>query len=251
MVLRALQGAQKVTAPSEFTARAIERYGRIAVAVLHNAVDFARFQTPADVRGMRNRIGEGRIVLSVGAIKPRKGFDVVLRAFARIASRFPDARYAVAGKDAWNGTLQRMAAELRILDRVRFLGPLPEDELVAAFQACDIYAHTPRVVNGHFEGFGIVYLEAAACGKPSIASRSGGVPDAVLAGKTGLLVPEEDVDATAAALELLLEDEQLRRSMGERAREWAKAHDWDWYVGAFLAILEAAMSDERGNKIIR
>jgi phosphatidylinositol alpha-1,6-mannosyltransferase len=174
-------------------------------------------------------------VLSVGAAKRRKGIDVLLDAFGRVRRRYPDVQLAVAG---WPGAY----ADLPTDDHIRFLGHVNDEDLVDLYRTCDVFALLPRFDSGYFEGFGLVYLEAGACGKPVVATRSGGVAQAVLDGETGLLVPEDDAAAAASAIGRLLDDADLRLRLGARGRLWAESHDWPGYVDRILDIYRAALS---------
>jgi len=129
-----------------------------------------------------------------------------------------------------------LVSKLGLKSNVSFLGSLTDDELVKYFQFCDIYIHTPRNTNWHFEGFGIVYLEASACAKPIIAADSGGIRDAVIEGNTGLIVPEEDIDATAQSILRLFQDHQLARKLGKNGLQYAREHDWSLIVPKFLNL---------------
>ena len=117
---------------------------------------------------------------------------------------------------------------------ITFIGSISNDDLPRYFSAIDIYIHTPIVINYNFEGFGIVYLEAGASSKPVIASDSGGTLDAVIPDKTGLVVPEGDIEATYHAIEKLLDNDDLSKSLGEAGFQYAKEHTWDKIGMKFL-----------------
>ncbi len=237
----ALRHAAAVTVPSEFTRRVmLDALGEdIRVQVVPNAVDAFRFQQGAtDAQATRRRFGLdvcAPLVLSVGAAKRRKGFDVLLDAFGRVRHLYPDVQLAVAGSP---GAYADLPAE----DHVRFLGHVSDEDLVELYRTCDVFALLPRFDSGYFEGFGLVYLEAGASGKPVVAARSGGVADAVLDGETGLLVPEGDAQAAASAIGRLLGDADLRARLGARGRLWAESHDWPGYADRILGIYRAAVS---------
>jgi phosphatidylinositol alpha-1,6-mannosyltransferase len=237
----ALRHAAAVTVPSEFTRRVmLDALGEeIPVQVVPNAVDALRFQRDAPApQATRRRFGldvGAPLVLSVGAAKRRKGFDVLLDALGRVRHVYPDVQLAVVGSPG-------SYADLPTDPQVRFLGQVSDEDLVDLYQTCDVFALLPRFDSGYFEGFGLVYLEAGACGKPVVASRSGGVAQAVLDGETGLLVPEGDASAAASAIGRLLDDADLRLRLGARGRVWAESHDWPGYVDRILDIYRAALS---------
>jgi glycosyltransferase involved in cell wall biosynthesis len=142
-----------------------------------------------------------------------KGVDHALRAFARVAPRHPGARYRIVGKGSDKPRLQALAATLGVADRVAFEEDLSDAELADRYRRCAIF-----VLPSGQEGFGIAFLEAMRFGKPCVAARAGGVPEAVEDGRTGLLVGFLDATALEAALDRLLGDAPLRRLMGEAGR---------------------------------
>jgi phosphatidylinositol alpha-1,6-mannosyltransferase len=192
------------------------------VEIVPPGIDPARFLAAQDTGALRQQHGaDGPILLSVGGLKARKGQDVALRAFGRVKQAVPSAQYWIVGDGHWRSRLESLAHALGLADSVRFMGRVDDEVLPIYYHASDLFVLTPRLINWNFEGFGLVYLEAAACGKPCVASRSGGVEDAVLDGETGLLVPEADVEATAEAVIRLLHDPGLARRLGENARSRA------------------------------
>ncbi len=230
--------AQCITAPSAFTRDAIVRYAhpRVPVRVMHNGVNFERFQHPTTATSLRAKWPGKKILLTVGGLKPRKGHDIVIRALGTLAGSRDDFQYVIVGGGKLRRSLEVLAQQEGIAERVSFMGEVIGEDLVAYFQACDVYVHTPIMVDWQFEGFGIVYLEASACAKPIIAADSGGVRDAVVEGKTGLIVPESDVSATASAIERILNDPVLAKALGEQGREYARAHAWS-HIGSHFAEL--------------
>lgn len=169
------------------------------------------------------------IVLTVGRLHPRKGQLHTLQALQMLA---PEVRsrleyWIVAGqtKDRYDALLRAAARHCPELT-VRFLGNLPDDELSDVYERADIFALT-SVNHGHsVEGFGLVYLEAAAHGLPVVAHDVGGVAEAVVNGVTGLLVPPDRPVQLAAAFEQLIFDDGLRRRLGAAGREWAARNCW-------------------------
>jgi len=169
------------------------------------------------------------VVLTVGRLHPRKGQLSTLQALQLLA---PEVRarveYWIVGgqsKDNYEQTLRATAARSPDLT-VRFLGAMPDDELSDLYDRADIFAMT-SVNHGHsIEGFGLVYLEAAAHGLPVVAHDVGGVPEAVLDGVTGLLVPPHRPAQLAAAFEQLIFDDKLRHQLGSAGREWASRTHW-------------------------
>jgi phosphatidylinositol alpha-1,6-mannosyltransferase len=173
-------------------------------------------------------VGTDPVVLTVGALKARKGHAVTLEAVARARAAVPALRWVVAGGGPADaaGRLRERAAALGIADRVHVLGPVRFPELVAWYRRADVFALLPVNEGSSFEGFGLVYLEAAAAGTPAVGTHGCGAGEAILDGVTGLLVPQRDAAAAAAALVRLLQDASLRERMGRAGRERARELSW-------------------------
>jgi phosphatidylinositol alpha-1,6-mannosyltransferase len=173
----------------------------------------------ADRRAIRTTFGldpDRPLVLGVSRLVPRKGFDVLVDAVAGL----PDVQLAIAGAGRDRGRLERRTQHRGIADRVRFLGRVPDDDSFPQLYACaDVFAMPcrDRWRGLEAEGFGIVFLEAAAAGVPAVAGRSGGSHEAVVDGETGFVVDGRAIDVRAA-LGALLADDDLRRRMGAAAR---------------------------------
>ena len=166
---------------------------------------------------------------------------MLLAAFAKVQRVLPTAHLVIAGPGT-DAPIRDLATRLEVSDNVRVYEGLGDDELVAIYQACDVFALLPRAEAGFFEGFGLVFLEAGACGKPVVATRSGGVPDAVLDGETGFLVDEEDAEAAGARLLELLTNTELAATLGERGRQWAAEHSWSAYADRLVGLYRSAVT---------
>ena len=245
---RALRRAAAVTVPSRYTREAMRSAlgAPIHIDLLPNAVNGERFSgaRSSDVRTRFGLPAASPLVLSVGRLKPRKGFDALVRAFAILHADVPEAHLAVVG-DGDVALLQRQAAELGLREVVHVLGGVTEADLVALFQTCDLFALLPRIDQGHFEGFGLVFLEANACSKPVVGTRSGDVPDAIVDGETGFLVDEDDAAGAAAAMRRALDDPVLAAKLGEGARKWAAEHSWSGYADRLVSLYERALERAR------
>jgi phosphatidylinositol alpha-1,6-mannosyltransferase len=194
-------------------------------------VDVGLFRPDVDGTAVRERYGlTGRpVVVCVSRLVPRKGQDTLIDAWPRVLAVVPDALLLLVGGGAGQADLEKRASERGIAHAVVITGGVPWTELPAHFAAGDVFAMPCRTRWGGFdvEGLGIVYLEASATGLPVVAGNSGGAPDAVLEGKTGLVVDGTDAAATAAAIVSLLVDGERRRAMGAAGRAWVEER-WQW-----------------------
>ena len=196
------------------------------VVIIPCGVDTHLFQ-PVDRAVARQYVNvslDGQTILYVGRIEPLKGLDLLLHAMARLEP-VDDMKLLVVGGSS-NGDrqacrLRRLARDLGIAQRVRFQGALPQEVLPYYYSAADV-----AVVPSYYESFGLVALEAMACGTPVIASRVGGLQSVVHDGQTGYLVPWRCPESYSQRLEMLLASEPLRRAMGRTAHAVASQMDW-------------------------
>ena len=187
------------------------------VHLLYIGVDTQRF-CPLPGTG---RHGNDRSILNVARHVPVKGVATLLRAFARIADQHPGVMLTQVGSGPLTDSLQSLARQLGIVDRVRFLGVQTPHQILELMQRADLLALTSQTAEtGAREGLGIVLNEASACGIPVVATRCGGIPEAVIHGETGLLCDERDDRQLAENLVLLLGNKGLRFKMGRRGREY-------------------------------
>nr|BFD85289.1 glycosyltransferase family 4 protein [Streptomyces sp. Xyl84] len=194
-------------------------------------VDEKTFHPGSGGDEVRARLGlTGRpVVVCVSRLVRRKGQDTLIRAMPAILAAEPDTVLLIVGGGPYEKDLRRLARETGVAASVRFTGPVPWSDLPAHYGAGDVFAMPCRTRRGGLdvEGLGIVYLEASATGLPVVAGDSGGAPDAVLDGETGWVVRGGSPEETADRVTALLADEELRRRMGERGRQWVE-EKWRW-----------------------
>jgi phosphatidylinositol alpha-1,6-mannosyltransferase len=221
---RVLRSAGGLVAAGEYPARVAARAAGEAVPtlVVPPGVDADRFRPlGAEERSAaRRRFGlasDRPLVLGLSRLVPRKGFDVLIDAVAGLQA---DVHLAIGGAGRDARRLERRAASQGITGRCTFLGRVPGADLPALYGCADVFAMLcrERWAGLEAEGFGIVFVEAAACGLPSVAGRSGGSHEAVVDGETGFVVDPHDVAAVRAALQRLLGDDALRTRLGRAAR---------------------------------
>jgi D-inositol-3-phosphate glycosyltransferase len=228
--------ADRVIATSTDEVAELLRIGGIRdrITVVPCGVDVDQFRPdgPAAEKGDRPR------VLCVGRLVPRKGFDTVIRALAAI----PDAELVIAGgpvaekldDDAEASRLRRLAERFGVADRVRLIGAVPRPDMPALLRSADVVVCSPW-----YEPFGIVPLEAMACGVPVVASAVGGFLDTVVDGATGTLVPPRRPDQLAAAVRKLLAEPFWREAYGTAGVDRARSrYSWDRIAAGTLAVYE-------------
>ena len=181
--------------------------------------------TPAQRLATRRRLGvadDAEVVLHLSRLVPRKGADTLIKAVAELSKRRPKLVALVAGAGRDERRLRALAAGMHA--PVRFLGRVPQDDMAATYGAADVFSHVcrNRWAGLEQEGFGIIFLEAAACGVPQIAGNSGGAADAVLDGVTGTVIdPPTDAHAVAEALDAYLSNPARTAEVGRAARQRA------------------------------
>jgi len=253
LLRRVLDGAAGVLAagtyPAEEAARAADR--PLPGLVIPPGVDVDRFQRQNDDPAGRNVTRKrfdlpeaAPLVLGVSRLVPRKGFDVLIDAIARLdRSTLEPVHLALAGSGRDSDRLAKRAARAGLGERFHLLGRVPDDDLPSLYASADVFAMCCRERWGGLEaeGFGIVFLEAAASGVPAVAGNSGGAWEAVDDGSTGFVVDPLDAGAVSGALELLLADPALRRRMGDAAR--ARAEQAFSYDALADRLVPLAMGD--------
>jgi len=199
----------------------------------------SHFRPGVDTSAVRTKYGlhGGPWLLTVARLERHKGIDTVMRALAAVRAAHPTARYAVVGTGERLPLFEQLQRELGLGDAVRFLGPVHDDELPALYNAADLYVGASRRVEGLAEGFGISLVEASACGLAVVGGRSGGVPDAVGDGETGILVDPDDPAAVAAGINGLLADPERRKRLGAAGRKAVESYyNWDRVVTDLMEI---------------
>jgi phosphatidylinositol alpha-1,6-mannosyltransferase len=243
----ALKSAAAVIANSRHTAGLVSMMGLPPdrIRVVHPGCDVDRFKRTFVNEETRARLTLGRpgarILLTVGNLVERKGHDMVIRALSRLRAGRPDVIYVIAGDGPHRAALEQLAVSMGVADRVIFLGRVPASDLPLLYSMADIFlmVSRERLENCDLEGFGIVFIEAAACGAPVIGGRSGGIEDAVLDNVTGLLVDPLSIEDVAESIDRLLSDKALADRLGEAAmRRAVREFNWSRHRREIRAILE-------------
>jgi glycosyltransferase involved in cell wall biosynthesis len=239
-----LANAHAVIAVSSFTRDAMIRLMRTdpgKITLIPNGVNPDMFQPRPSQPDVVQRYGvaDRRVILSVGRLVCRKGFDHLIAAMPAILQACPQAHLLVVGDGPLRDTLAALIGKHGLERHVTLLGEVTDQALVELYALADIFALPNREMpDGDTEGFGLVFLEANACGKPVVAGRAGGVVDAVVDGVNGLTVDGNDVGAIAAAVTRLLMEPALYRRLADGGLDAARRSDWRARTADFMALCE-------------
>ena len=245
-VLQRIAGQLDVlTYISEYTRGRLEPAlgNRTRLAQLSPGVDVGRFTPDADGAAVRRRYGLGKapVAVCISRLVARKGQDVLVAGWPRVLARHPGARLLLVGGGPAEASLRRAVAARGLGESVVLTGPIPPEDLPAHYAAGDVFAMPCRTRRGGLdvEGLGMVFLEAAACGRPVVAGTSGGAPETVQEGLTGHVVDPRSPEVVAGALADLLADPERARAMGSAGRAWVEQR-WSWttITAGFAELLE-------------
>jgi phosphatidylinositol alpha-1,6-mannosyltransferase len=229
---------------SAFIARTVRTAvpGSVPVSVLYPGADVGRFRPDLETADLRAAlgIGDGPLAVCVSRLVARKGQDVLIRAMPEVRARVPGATLLLVGGGPYEGALRAMAAGT---DGVVFAGQVSESDLPRYYAVGDVFAMPcrTRLLGLEVEGWGNVFIEAAACGKPVVVGDSGGARESLVDGETGILVDGARVEAVADAVASLLADPDRAAAMGAAGRERVhREHRWPDIAARLADWLRAA-----------
>ena len=206
-------------------------YPQAKTEIIHPGVDISAFKIPEDARvAFRKAWGwtdDTIILTTVARMEARKNHGSVIRALAELRNQDLKLGYVIAGEGEERNRLGTMAKELGVSQWVKFMGRVSDEDKILIFSSVDIHIMPSVQLGPMTEGFGIVFLESAAAGLPSIAGNVGGQPEAVKDGKTGIIVDGTDLNQIKDAIQRLASNPDLCRSMGEAGKRWAEENDWE------------------------
>jgi len=228
----ALRHADHVIANSEFTRDELIKMdvNPARITLIYPGVDVACFRPGLACDDLRQSVGvgtEGKLILSVGRLSRRKGFDQVIKSLPALANAGLDVQYTLIGIGEDQDYLLDLAREHSVAERVHLIGHVSADNLPRWYNACDVFAMPNREINGDTEGFGMVFIEASACGKPTIAGIAGGTAAAVAHELTGLRIDGENEEEVACALIRVLRDTAFASTLGKQGHKRA-LKDFAW-----------------------
>lgn len=199
------------------------------IRLMHPGVDIRFFCPAENDRDFRDKMGwlNRKVILTVGRLQKRKGQDHVILSLNKLCEQIPDILYVIVGDGEDRLFLEELVATKKLQDNVQFMGKVDDKTMLACYQQCDLFVLANRDVDGDFEGFGMVLVEAQACGKPVIAGESGGTAETMIPGGTGILINAEDPEIIAHAIVQLLLDREKSTEMGKRGVAWVN-QSFDW-----------------------
>ena len=240
--------ASRVAGCSEFISRRVRTAvpRDVPVSVLHPGADVERFRPDLPTADIRERhgLGDRPLIVCVSRLVPRKGQDVLIKAMRSIQRRVPEAGLLIVGSGPYESRL-RALAEHAPTRSVTFAGEVPEEDLPRYYAVGDVFAMPcrTRLAGLEVEGWGNVFIEAAACGRPVIVGDSGGAREALVHGETGLLVDGADVNGVADAVAALLEDPAYALRLGKAGRARVeREHTWQRVAGRLAGWLRDAVN---------
>lgn len=244
--------ADCVVANSTFTCDELTKLGVVParIALVNPGVDVEHYRPDLPHEDLTASIGLAageKLIVSVGRLSRRKGFDQMIRAIPLLLERGLAVRYAIVGIGDDLDYLRELAVTQGVPERVHFLGHVASEDLPRWYNAADLVAMPNREIDGDTEGFGMVFLEAAACGKPVIAGIAGGTGSAVIDGSTGLRVDGKSTCAVVDAVSRLLWNQSLAKDLGEKGRIRAiQKFSWE-RVAEKTRALNSALRDVDDN----
>jgi len=251
--LKAIRNADLNISVSRYTAQRASELAGIDVnhvVLLPNFVDITRFAPPTNREELRRKLGwhNKGIILSLARLTPRKGIDQAIRALAELrrdGKLSDDWLHIIAGRGEQGEELRALVGRLGVSDSTKFLGFVDESRLPEYYGAADIFLQPNRDLQGDTEGFGVVFLEANACGTAVIGGTAGGTADAIREGITGLRVDSEHIHEISRAILQLTENQELRLRMGRAGLEIVKRHHrLESGVAQFEALVLGTLRNE-------
>jgi len=253
LVPRIYNGAAAIIANSSHAKSLLENIGvqLRKVYVVHPGVDARSFQVSQEaILAVRQRykLGNSPTLLTMGRLQRRKGQDMVIKALPRIIQKIPTVKYLIVGTGEEYSALQKLVQKVGVTNHVIFVGQVSDEERAVYYATCDVFVMPNRQIDEDIEGFGIVFLEAGAAGKPVIGGKSGGTGEAIKEGVTGLRVDGTDVEEIATAALALLSDPSKSYTMGENGRRRVK-EEFSWETVVRRTYEVAARVDQEKKRI--
>jgi len=247
IIRRSLRNADSIITISKWLKQDLMKLGASGnrIKIVHPGVElerfikFKKFDMVEDL-GRKHNLHDKKIILTVARLLSRKGHRNVIHALPKILKKVPNTVYiSVGGPEDKMEQLRAFAKRIGVIDNTIFVGDQRGDDYVSYHYLSDIFVMLSQYSKekGFIEGFGIVFLDANACGKPVIGTNVGGIPDAIKDGVTGFLVDSNDENDFVDKCVRLLRSKKLRNKMGKEGIRWAKQHDWKKIVAQIDEII--------------
>jgi len=233
----AYKKADSVPCISYFTEKEIlKRIDLKNTEVIHLGIDFDKFQISNFVN-KKNR--EDKVILSVGELKKRKGYHISIPAMVDVKKKYPNFKYYIVGHQrnkSFFDELKQLVKKHQLDNNVIFLQGISDEELIDLYYKSDLFLLTSVNIGSHFEGFGLVFLEAGACGKPVIGTSGCGIEDAIEDNFNGLLVSQNDIKKTSHVVLKILDNPDLAKRLGINGKKKAQNMSWQNTVKKYIKI---------------
>lgn len=232
MVKQVCKRAKYIICNSHNSANIVKRLGYAAddkLHVLHPGVDAQTFVPAPPDPIFKEKMGwtDKFVILTVGRLQRRKGQDKMIEAMPAILQQHPQVLYAIVGSGECKEELERLISDLKLAQSVQLLSEISDEDMIACYQQCDLFILPNRTIDNDIEGFGMVLVEAQACGKPVIAGDSGGTKETMVIGESGFVIDCAEAQSIANELNGLLENRERLICIGEKGRIHVEsALDW-------------------------
>lgn len=235
LLIWAYKKASSVIAISSHTKKEIQKIiPNLKINVINHGVDFYKFQNVSNKDTEEiNKLKP--YILSVGALKKRKGLDYSIKVFAKIAGVFKTLKYVIVGQGPELTDLLKLVISCNLSERVIFFKKIEFDFLLDLYHKAELFVLLPQDDNKDIEGFGLVFLEAAACGLPVVGSKNTSADDAVLDGENGFLVSSKNINEISQKMTQILSMSDLRSKFSKKSLEFAKHMSWEKVAKSYIA----------------
>jgi len=244
LLIKLYENAERILAISRFTREEVIRFGAPTEKVFLcplgvNTEIFYPERIPGKARLKLSPESNGPILLSVGRLIARKNHIAVLGCLKRLRKEFKGIEYWIVGRGPEEKNLKSIVKKEGLGKQVKFWGLISDQDLAPFYQACDVFLLPAKREGASVEGLGLVLQEAAACGKPTLGGRSGGIPDALIEGSTGLLVDPENPDDLQSTVSSLLSSPEKMERMGKSGLDWVRSErSWEVCVRRLVGMME-------------
>ncbi|MFT2090400.1 glycosyltransferase family 4 protein [Paraglaciecola sp. 2405UD69-4] len=248
IVRRVLKNSDLLICNSENSKRVLRAHWDVNsdnIKVITPGVDTNLFKPASRNPELRTKFGwnDRPVLLTVSRLEPRKGHETLVKSLVALKQEVPDILYAIIGGGPQKEAIEKLVAELKLKDHVMFMSELSDQQMIECYQQSDIFILPNRDIGRNIEGFGIVMLEAQACGIPVIGGNSGGTPETLIEGETGYIVDCTTPDALSPKIQSMLSDPNTIEKMGSNARSHALHYDWDILSQKLEAVFKGNTQD--------